>query len=144
MTPLCGLVFKDRLRRPEDLRNLPLLRTADDEEWPTWLRAAKLEGIDYNAGILFDSTRIAVEASIDGEGVAVGSPFLFADVLASGRLLQPFALTASNGKAYWLVTPEATAERPKIKAFREWMLAEAALSRETAAARAPRRRAAQS
>ena len=140
MTPLCGRVFEDRLRHPEDLRNLPLLRTADDEEWPTWLRAAKLEGVDHAAGTLFDSTRIAVEASIDGEGVAVGSPFLFADVLASGRLLQPFALTASSGKAYWLVTPEATAERPNIKTFREWLLAEAAMSRETAASQSPRRR----
>src|SRR5690242_5281839 len=140
MTPLCGRIFKDRLRRPEDLRTLPLLRTADDEEWPTWLRAAKLEGVDYAAGMLFDSTRIAVEASIDGEGVAVGSPFLFADVLASGRLLQPFALTASNGKAYWLVTPEATAERPNIKTFRDWLLAEAAMSRETAASQSPRPR----
>ena len=35
-------------------------------------------------------------------------------------------MTWESGKAYWLVTPEAAADRPKIKAFRDWMLAEVA------------------
>jgi len=30
-----------------------------------------------------------------------------------------------NGKGFWLVGPESTAEQPKLKAFREWMLDEA-------------------
>jgi hypothetical protein len=30
-----------------------------------------------------------------------------------------------NGDSYWLVYPEAVAERPKIKAFRDWLLEEA-------------------
>jgi DNA-binding transcriptional LysR family regulator len=133
MTPLCGRAFKDRLRRPQDLKHLPLLRTGDDEEWPVWLRAAGVEGIDPTRATLFESTKVAVQATIDGLGVAVGSPYLFADDLAAGRLFQPFALIVSSGKGYWLVTPEAMAERPKIKAFREWIAAEAATSRTLAA-----------
>ena len=84
------------------------------------------EGTDPTRGPYFDSTKIAVEAAIDGLGVAIGAPALFADELAEGRLFQPFPLTVTTGKAYWLVAPEATAERPKVRAFRDWMLAELA------------------
>ena len=40
------------------------------------------------------------------------------------RLYQPFELTRSDGKAYWLVYPENRRNVPKIKAFRNWILEE--------------------
>ena len=42
--------------------------------------------------------------------------------LADGRLIQPF-----DGHAYWLVYPQARRNVPKIRAFRDWLLAEIAL-----------------
>jgi hypothetical protein len=39
-------------------------------------------------------------------------------------LFQPFPLSVLNGKAYWLVSAEGTATRPKIKAFRDWVFSE--------------------
>ena len=126
LTPLCGRAFRDRLQRPDDLRRVPLLQTTGDRDWPIWLQAAGVSGIDADKGPLFDSTKIAVQAAIDGLGVAIGSPDLFVDDTAAGRLFQPFPLTVGNGKSWWLVTAEGTAERPKVKAFREWICAEAA------------------
>jgi DNA-binding transcriptional LysR family regulator len=127
LTPLCGRAFCDRLSRPEDLHGVPLIQTDGDEhDWPIWLAAAGMRGARRVRGPQFDSTKIAVQAAIDGLGVAIGAPTLFADDLAAGRLFQPFSLVVGNGKAYWVVTPETTAERPKIKAFRDWALAEAA------------------
>jgi DNA-binding transcriptional LysR family regulator len=126
LTPLCGRAFRDRLRRPEDFRRVTLLQTTGDEDWPIWLAAAGIAGVDAKKGPLFDSTKIAVQAAIDGLGVAIGSPALFADDVAAGRLFQPFALTVGNGRAYWVVTPEGTPDRPKVRAFREWIVAEAA------------------
>jgi LysR family glycine cleavage system transcriptional activator len=41
-------------------------------------------------------------------------------------LIQPFDLVASEDKAYWLVYPEARRNVPKIRAFRDWLLAEIA------------------
>src|SRR5260221_524432 len=68
----------------------------------------------------------ALGQAIDGLGVAIGGTRLFADVLAQGRLFQPFALAVPSGRAYWLVSPAVTAERPKVRAFRDWVLAEVA------------------
>ena len=131
LTPLCGRAHKERLRRPEDLRDVPLLDASPPEpasvgDWPTWLRAAGIAQLPVTRGATFDSTKIAAQAAIDGMGVAIGSPYLFAEDIAAGRLFQPFPLTVRNGKTYWLVCAEGTATRPKIKAFREWVLSELA------------------
>ncbi|TMQ10245.1 MAG: transcriptional regulator GcvA [Deltaproteobacteria bacterium] len=129
LTPLCGRAHKERLRRPEDLRDVPLLDASPPEpasvgDWPTWLRAAGIAQLPVTRGATFDSTKIAAQAAIDGMGVAIGSPYLFAEDIAAGRLFQPFPLTVRNGKTYWLVCAEGTATRPKIKAFREWVFSE--------------------
>ena len=39
-----------------------------------------------------------------------------------GRLVQPFALTATAGYRYWVVIAAARRGVPKIKRFREWLL----------------------
>jgi DNA-binding transcriptional LysR family regulator len=126
ITPLCNARFKARLRKHEDILNVPLLHEQYEHDWRTWFRAAGLSVGQMKKGPIFDSTRVAIEAAIAGVGVACGAPSLFSAELASGQLHQPFDLVVPNGKSYWLASPEATAERPKIKAFREWLLDEAA------------------
>lgn len=130
LAPLCGRAHRDRLKRPEDLAEVPLIDSSGSEpagigDWPTWLKAAGVPNLPVNRAAHFDSTKIAVQAAIDGLGVAIGSPYLFVDDIAGGRLFQPFPLTVRNGKSYWLVFPEASSERRKVKAFRDWILAEA-------------------
>jgi len=44
--------------------------------------------------------------------------------LAAGRLVQPFDLELPSECAYYFVAPEASAEQPKIQAFRDWLLQE--------------------
>ncbi len=128
LTPLCGKQFIGRIKTPSDLRSLPLLRTTEEDEWPIWFAAAGVEAVDGIRGPIFDSTMIGVQAAIDGLGVIMGPAALFADDLASGRLFQPFPLAVETGKSYWLVTPETMADRPKVKAFRDWIVAEVARS----------------
>ncbi|HEY8359372.1 MAG TPA: LysR substrate-binding domain-containing protein, partial [Ramlibacter sp.] len=55
-------------------------------------------------------------------GVAMLTPALFREEIASGRLLQPFPMLASDGRGYYLVYPESRRNAAKIRAFREWML----------------------
>ena len=51
----------------------------------------------------------------------------FRPILQSGRLVKPFelALKAPPQFAYYLISPLETADTPIVKAFREWILAEA-------------------
>jgi DNA-binding transcriptional LysR family regulator len=126
ITPLCNARFMERLRKPADILNVPLLHEQYEHDWRTWFRAAGLSVGQLKKGPIFDSTRVAIEAAIAGVGVACGAPSLFSTEIATGQLHQPFDIVVPNGKSYWLVSPEATAERPKIKAFREWLLEETA------------------
>jgi LysR family glycine cleavage system transcriptional activator len=58
--------------------------------------------------------------------VALARTTLAAWDLINGRLVRPFARALPLSKVYWIVCPKATAALPKIVAFREWLLAEAA------------------
>ena len=58
--------------------------------------------------------------------MALARTALAAHDLLTGRLMRPFELALKVPYAYWIVCPKATAARPKIATFRDWLLAEAA------------------
>jgi LysR family glycine cleavage system transcriptional activator len=137
------------LRHPRDLRHFTLIHVhwqALGETWPTWemwLAAAGVTGLDATRGIHFDQGLMAIQAAIDGHGVALGDSSLTAVDLAQGRLVRPFelALSAPARFAYWIVVPPHAAERPLVVAFRDWLRAEAASMQQTAARPKGRKRA---
>jgi LysR family glycine cleavage system transcriptional activator len=66
-----------------------------------------------------------MQAAMAGEGVALGRSVLVADELADGRLVRPFDVSLPAEYAYYVAYPEAAAGRPKVRAFRDWLLEEA-------------------
>ncbi len=126
LTPLCGKRYHDKLKTFDDLKRVPFIDMTHDPEWPIWLRAVGLGDFKPKRVLTFDSTMIAVEAAMEGAGVAVGPPQLFREELAEGRLFQPFEQIVDSGKAWWFVCPPASVSRPKTKAFEEWLVEELA------------------
>jgi len=135
--PVCSPRLLERgapLSRPEDLRHHTLLhvqwKMEDDAapNWRMWLRAAGVEGVDAERGPRFSVEGLVLEAAIAGQGVALVGAALVEGDLEAGRLVQPFAPSASQATAfsYYLVYPEAKAGDPKVTAFRDWVLAEVA------------------
>ncbi|MEX1205760.1 MAG: LysR substrate-binding domain-containing protein, partial [Dongiaceae bacterium] len=82
--------------------------------------------VDSTRGPKFNQSTLAIEAAIEGQGVALGERVLVAGDLAAGRLVRPFELSVPASFAYYVVAPEAAADRPKVAAFRDWALTEAA------------------
>lgn len=118
------------LRTPSDLAAYTLLHVdwtvhGETFDWQMWLRAAGAEEVDYTRGPRFSHASIALEAAVQGQGVALGSDSLASDQLAAGHLIRPFDIALPVSFAYFLVYPEEAAEIPKIAAFRRWILAEA-------------------
>lgn len=147
VAPICSpRLMKGRhpLRHPRDLRHHTLIHVdwqALGETWPTWqmwMQAAGVTDVEPTRGIHFGHGMMAIQAAIDGQGVALGDASLAHADLAAGRLVRPFDLTlkAPPQFAYWIVTPPHTAERPLVQAFRDWLMAEAAAMQEPP----PRRR----
>ena len=68
---------------------------------------------------------MALDAAVGGQGVVLGRSALAASDLLAGRLVRPFGPSLPVAYAYYIVCPKPTAERPKVRAFREWLIAEA-------------------
>jgi len=134
--PVCrpGLI----LESPRDLLGQTLLRTAlpaasgavARADWPAWLAAAGVRGPKArqagDRGPVFGGTHLALEAAAAGQGVALTPGVLVAADLAAGRLVRPFAAALPDPYAFWLLARETPAIRARIRAFRQWIRAEAA------------------
>ena len=125
-TPLCSPALRDRLRTPADMLALP--RFGRERWWRAWFAAAGLADADLTAkpGVELDVEQHAVTAAIAGHGVALSSPLFFEQDIAAGRLLQPFELVVRDQRDYWLTYPTTLRTSEKIRAFRAWLLAQAA------------------
>ncbi|MEO8936970.1 MAG: transcriptional regulator GcvA [Burkholderiaceae bacterium] len=134
VTPVCSprLMRGPRpLREPADLRHHLLLHDdtiyfdEDRPDWNVWLEAAHATAVDGTRGPHFSHTGLALDAAVDGLGVALAVGLLTADDLASGRLVAPFPIALPSHHSYHLVCPETNAERPELTAFAQWLREEA-------------------
>jgi len=127
--PVCSpaLLAAKQLRTPADLARHTLLHTTvSREDWQLWLTAAGLPlSIAKQRGLMFDQGFMAVQAAMEGLGVALGRTHLVADDIAAGRLVVPFDMVLPQDAGYYIVAPIATAGTPKIALFRDWLLASA-------------------
>jgi len=118
--PLCSpelLKGKHALKTPDDLRHQTLLHDATPYEgrpsWSVWL------------GITFNSVNLALAAAAEGQGVVFTLEALAQDDIEAGRLVAPFDLSLPMSFAYYMITLEEFAEKPKVKRFRDWLLTKA-------------------
>ncbi|MBW8909818.1 transcriptional regulator GcvA [Mesorhizobium sp. RCC_202] len=115
------------LKEPADLLRLPILDPGDIW-WTQWFEATGVDAHDLarRPGSSMGAQAYEANAAIAGHGVAILTRALFKNELADGRLIQPFDFVGDDGHAYWLVYPTARRNVPKIRAFRDWILAEIA------------------
>ena len=127
--PVCSpslLTGNRPLRSPEDLRDHVLLHTSGGygDDWRLWLTAAGLPAdFPKQPGLTFDLIFMTVQAAIDGIGVAMGRTSYVETDIAKGRLVVPFEITLPADAGFYLVSPEAKADSPKLAAFRQWLIA---------------------
>jgi LysR family glycine cleavage system transcriptional activator len=103
--------------------------------WDRWLQAAGVEGVDTSRGPRFSHTYLCLQAAASGQGVALATNVLIGDYLDAGRLVRPFPHQIKGAYQYYVVSPEASADRPAVKAFRAWLLDEAGAQAEAEAMR---------
>jgi LysR family transcriptional regulator, glycine cleavage system transcriptional activator len=126
--PVCSpaLLTGDKpLRCPQDLASHVLLHSSQgyDDDWRLWLTAAGLPAdISKQPGLTFDLILMTVQAAIDGYGVAIGRTTYVERDIEKGRLVVPFKIALPADAGFYLVSPQASAEKPKLVAFRQWLV----------------------
>lgn len=122
------------LREPRDLAHRTLLHLewnpgfAPWPSWFDWLKAAGADEVEATRGVFFKQAPMAIAAAAQGQGVALASPAIAADDLASGRLVAPFAAGTRTSSGYYFLCRPGEVETPMIKAIRDFLVEEAALS----------------
>ena len=125
------------LARPEDLRRHTLLHDDYMITWAIWAEAAGLTGIDLHRGPRFNDSALILQAAMEGAGVALARGVLVADDVAAGRLVRLFDIHLPGDYAYYVAAPPPYFSRPKVRAFRDWLFEEAALSGQVPAPTSP-------
>jgi len=99
---------------------------SDQLDWARWLAAIGASDIDARHGPRFSLSHMTLEAAAAGQGVALASSAYLGDDLATGRLVMPFGVLSVRGpQGFFIVCPDAAADREKVVAFRNWALEEA-------------------
>lgn len=123
--PVCAPPVAAKLKRPQDLANVPVFRdTTTMLSWDAWWAAAGVEHPPETHGPTFSDPALAFDAAISEQGVLMAVDMMSADAVSDGRLVRPFEIAAQSGVQYWLATAEAKRESKKMRAFREWLLKE--------------------
>ncbi|WP_407181331.1 LysR substrate-binding domain-containing protein [Bradyrhizobium sp. STM 3562] len=122
LVPVCAPRLAAGLKRPSDLKGPSLLRVAHaGEDWPLWLKAAGVPRLSAR-GPEFEYYGQALQAAVDGLGVAMGIRPYIDDDLAAGRLVAPFALTVPKGMRWYLVYRSFQAGQRDFAAFHRWIM----------------------
>lgn len=111
-------------RTPRDLLRYPLLHDEYRSDWRVWLQAHGITAIDVSRGPSFSDESLAVQATIQGQGVALARHLLVDHEIAAGRLIRLFQEGLPCSFSYHLLCPMGSADCSEVEEFRSWMLRE--------------------
>jgi LysR family glycine cleavage system transcriptional activator len=126
------LLISHPINDPADLAHQILLHDGSPDadpscpDWPMWLAARGIKGVDGQRGPRFNQSSLVIEAAVGGRGVALAKRTLAQADLDAGRLVAPFQIATAVDFAYFVVYPKAKGRLPQVKAFVSWLTAEAA------------------
>jgi LysR family glycine cleavage system transcriptional activator len=131
--PVCSpsLTGMSKLREPDDLARFQLIHDTTMEShtsfptWTTWLKAAGARRVDARRGLRVNSPIMALQAAIDGQGVALSRSVSAADDLRERRIVRPFRFACATNYSYYLLCPTGLPLSEAATAFCRWLRNEA-------------------
>ena len=134
MIPVCSrALLRDKarpLKQPRDLVHHTLLHfdyagTEAYVDWGTWLTPLGVGELKPAGALHFSQYEQMIQAAVNGQGVALGRQPLVDDLIQSGALVAPFKQTLVGSRAYFIIRSQLSAGKPQVRAFAEWLVAEA-------------------
>jgi DNA-binding transcriptional LysR family regulator len=123
--PLASPTFikRHRIETPEDLLRVPLIQsTVSVVQWPDWFTRRGVVTTPSAFAFRFDRAFMALDAAVQGLGVALESTSIGEPHLRNGRLRpvfqQPWFLPV---QAHFLVYPARHAQRSEVMNFVKWL-----------------------
>lgn len=126
------------LQRAQDLAQFTLIEASDTSrnntlEWLSWRRWLDTQGfkkLEPKRWLYLNYAHQMAQAALTGQGVALARMPLVADSLASGDLVEVLpGHRLDTPMGYYLLVASRAKDRPEIKAFNAWLLAQALATR---------------
>jgi LysR family glycine cleavage system transcriptional activator/LysR family transcriptional regulator of beta-lactamase len=125
-SPVCSPRVAKKLREPKDLYRATLLDVRHAPgDWSLWLTRAGLDEARATKRLVFEYNAFALQAALDGVGVAIGLHPYIVDDVAAGRLVAPFELPVRKKQGWYLTFRNAAKSQADFVAFMEWVRKEA-------------------
>ena len=127
------------LKAAKDLAQFALIEAGDSHRsqhlevltWQRWFDSQNLKQFEPKRWLYLNYANQIAQAALTGQGAALARTPLVADALASGELIEPFPkLRLDSPLVYWLIVGPRSGARPEVKAFCDWLHAQALLTRE--------------
>lgn len=136
LVPICTPAVASGLQSLNDLQSSTLIRVSHmANDWPCWFEAARLSlPVRRTGEVLFESNAMAMQAALDGVGIALAQLPYVSDALVAGRLVAPFPIIAHKKETWFLEYRPVRRDDPALQSFRDWLHSEAAREREAEAA----------
>ena len=134
--PVCSprLLHERSLSKPADLaleiliHDLSLDSQAAFPSWEAWLRKAGVSDVAVARGLKINNSAAVLQAA-EGHGIALARSIMAQDDLSSGRLVRLFSeISFPSPLAYFIVYRPECSSKPKLAAFRDWLINEATTS----------------
>ncbi len=146
LTPVVSRSLAEQIRRGEapplvtaaDLAQHTLAEEDDNRpsteflSWRHWLARHGEPGLQPRRWLYLNFTYQQVQAALAGQGVALARVALVFEALQRGELVEPFGPGGriESPFTYWLIVAPASAARPEVKQFCDWVEAQSAATRE--------------
>lgn len=127
--PVCSPAFLKetcRLATPADLEQATLLHSVRRmDDWQRWLTLGGMAELRPRRSLSFENSSLAIQAAVDGLGVAMVQCEYVKDHIRVGTLVAPFEQIARSDVGYYLVWSGGGDTRPPFQSFLKWVRKEA-------------------
>ena len=132
LLPVCSPALFGSRGRPNCVRDLhtwPLLyHLGWPALWLEWFTAQGAAPPDLSHASGFRLCSMVLHATLRGMGAAIGLPMLIKPELEQGTLVPLFDQQTAVRWRCCLMTTAAARRKPEVRAFREWILEDAAIA----------------
>ncbi|WP_169566363.1 LysR substrate-binding domain-containing protein [Sneathiella limimaris] len=109
------------IRTLDDLEDHVILHADDGREWQTWLGTAGALGLSPRQQHYMGDARLAIDAALQGQGIALGDTLTASNLLHTGDLVIPFDLAVPANDAFYIASQNEIRSTPIVDAFIEWL-----------------------
>jgi LysR family transcriptional regulator, glycine cleavage system transcriptional activator len=115
-------LMRREIRSAAELSKLPLIHDERSEGWNEWFESVGVAVGEMSAGLDFSDSDLALQAAIQGHGIALASLPLVQELLAEKMLIQSHPHSLKTGHSWSAISTNKEHSEPITKSTWDWLM----------------------